>query len=255
MDTTFQKNLPKCKSLKRDPSTEASRQLEDIRRAKLLARASHDIDLHILSASKEYKRVTVECDKIKQLIRSGDLDLSLLKYEAEALRIDTSLELEREESKQLMADYSLTIELPAKLKAYWIRRKTVARVERSKVETDAQISAFQLIGQAKLDYNTRWRLAQAHGVKQVAKAAIYFYKMLIVDRLAAFVLSKIAEEFRIDHLFRFKLERPYRMARQEEFDGLEALAIIKTACNRRKSRVIGKHLCDERSYLLSLGGD
>lgn len=108
------------------------------------------------------------------------------------------------------ANYQLSIELPGKLEAYLVRRVSYAKFDRSKVETRAQVASYKLIEPAKLDHNTRWRLAEARGSLQVVRALNDYYKSLIIDRLSARLLATIAKACKIDPLFRFKLERPLK---------------------------------------------
>lgn len=223
--------------LEGSPQKRASMQLDSIRRAELYARARHEADLNLLKGVEKYNRLLVERDKIGQLVRSGEIELCALRHEADMLSLETQLSLKIEEGKQLNADYEMSIEMPAKLESYLIRRIANARAERSRIETDAQVVSYGMIQSAKREYNNHWRLAEARGLEQFAEAAIYYYKALIIDRISAYVLDIVAKKYRIDPLFRFKLEKPLKMIEHVGSENYRAFELGKQ--NRKRPPTSG----------------
>lgn len=227
MHTISSDNYSKLHQSKCDMQVEAIKQLDSIKRAESLARARHDIDLNILKLMEENNRLTVDCSKIKQLVRSGDTELCSLKYDIDILNLDTSIELKKEEAKQLNAEYKLSIELPSKLKSQSIKKIALAKFNRIIAETTAQVQSIELIEQARIKYNNEWRLAEARGVRKVAEAMQYYYKALIIDRLSAYILDVVAFKYNIDPSFRFRLERPLRIS-MNQFNQTRLKAISST---------------------------
>lgn len=202
---------PEQTLLNGSPRKKASIRLDYIRSAELYAHNKHEADLNIIRRVEKYNRLLVECDKIGQLVRSGDIELCALRHDADMLSLETQIEIEREKGKQLDAEYKMSIEMPAKLESDLIVRIAHAKAERSRIETDARVVGYGLIQSAERDYNNHWRLAEARGLTRFAEAAIQYYNALIIDRLSAYFLDIIAKKCKVDPLFRFKLEKPLKI--------------------------------------------
>lgn len=182
--------------------------IENLIKSASFAYEKHVCDMKILESMGKLNRINVEKGKIKELIKADRSKISLIKHETELIILESKLELQRRDLELSKANYEFEIELPARLEADKVRSMTNSRVKRVELETDAQVYSMKVLGLARIAEETSCKLAEASGFTKLAIALNQYYKALIVDRIADYLLNMISRELNVDPSFRFKIERP-----------------------------------------------
>lgn len=220
---------------------------EDIDNLAQNAHEKHILNMRILHQLAKLNELHAQKDKIKELIKADRSELILINHEMQMEILESNLELRRKESELCRATYELEIELPAQLEIEKIRRVTEAKVERVRVETNAsQVFTIRELGLARIKGETSCSLAQAKSLNELANALNNYYKALIVDRIAGYILGILSRQFQVDPSFRLKLEKPISpLVSLAETANLwkQVGACKKKMKNRRRQRVEDIHNC------------
>lgn len=175
-------------------------------------RAKHARNLELWNRLAERNRFVVHQEKSKELLAiERSAEMSKINHQLQEELMEFEAQMAKQRWRLMEANYQIDMELRTRLEVHQIKKSIEVLAIKVSAQTRAMSYMIDRVGQAMVCYNTVERYTEAKAQSQLAAALNQYYKSLIVDKAARFLLNVISHRLNLDPQFRFRLERPIRM--------------------------------------------